>query len=396
MMNISKEVASSVYTAIADDALKDEDNGIWLSLLPDSIQMIWRERFHWIRRVDRLAEQDQLVHPGGQQFPAFYHAWQQLKTQKYLAPEDQHWTVLQQIEAAWFLADTTGGLHQAEINAWDCYMEAIVDYHQPSLHLTTLAEYEVMLERLAGACFEVLPFLADHQRAIARQFGVVDQFYNNLRDLYEDARQGICYFPETLLENFGIKRSEILDQSCLQNPGYLPLMDFWVNTYLPELRQRHLGLLALPDLHPAWRCLTAWFVHRYLRIERVLRACQYNFVTFAQQYWHEVKQDLEERKRHLRQGRPLWPSTALVTAAEMAPLWPRLPDWDLTPATLVADLREPGSDSQGEKKVQVPGNYLLAPKQGKHCAERQKRTEGDRGAAVEQSQVERAAPHKCP
>ena len=300
MMKISKEVASLEYEAIANDALKDEDNGVWLANLPKNIQSVWVQRFYWIRWVDRLAEQDQLVQPGGQQFPEFYQAWQRLRQQKCLAPADHVWGVLRQIESCWYQGNVCD-LHQSEIEAWDCYIEAMVDYHQPSLMVATLETYEVMLERLAGACFQLLPFLEDHQRAIARKFGIIDQFYNNLRDIYEDACQGICYFPTVLLDRFGITRQEILDLSCFKNPGYRQLMEFWVETYLPQLRQQNLALIWMKDLHPAWQCLTAWFVHRYMRIERVMQACQYNFVVFAQQYRQVVQLELEQlrNKAHL-------------------------------------------------------------------------------------------------
>ncbi len=300
MMKISKEVASSEYYAIANDALKDEDNGIWSAGLPQSIQAIWLERFYWIRWVDRLAEQDQLVQPGGKQFPAFYQAWQQLYRQRRLAPSDHSWRVLQQIEACWFVEES-GNLYELEIEAWNCYMQAILDYHKPGLTIATLQDYETMLDRLAGACFQLLPFLEDHQRTIARGFGVVDQFYNNLRDLYEDSLQGVCYFPNSLLEHFGLTRHEILNLTCFENPGYTQLMKFWVDSYLPRLRQQNLSLMLDKDLHPAWQCLTAWFVHRYMRIERVIHECQYNFVEFAHKYWAVVHQDLQAQRQRIQQ-----------------------------------------------------------------------------------------------
>lgn len=293
-MKISEEVASSEYEAIANDALKDEDTGAWLENLPRTIQEVWLERFYWIRWVDRLAEQDQLVKPGGKQFPAFYQAWKRLSQLGYLSSADQTWKVLRQLEERWFQGHVSG-LHGTEIAAWDCYMEAILSYHQPTLRIETLQDYEMMLERLAGACFRLLPFLTEHQRKIAGGFGIVDQFYNNLRDLYEDSQRGICYFPTVLLDQYGIAVSEIFDLSCFENSGYVPLMEFWVETYLPQLKQRNLLLLLADDLHPAWQHLTAWFIHRYSRVERVMRACQYNFVSFADQYWQVVRQDLQQQ-----------------------------------------------------------------------------------------------------
>lgn len=293
-MKISKQVASSEHKAIANDALKDEDNGAWLAGLPRSIQVVWLERFYWIRWVDRLAEQDQLVQQGGKVFPAFYQAWQRLRHNRTLAATDQDWQVLKQIESRWYQSDNVSH-HQIEINAWNCYMEAIFDYHQPHLRVITLDEYELMLSRLAGSCFKLLPFLEDHQRAIAGQFGIVDQFYNNLRDLAEDTHQGVCYFPTTLLASFDVRREEILDCTCLQNPNYARLMEFWVTSYLPQLRQRHLGLVSVADLHPVWKHLTACLLRRYRRIERVMQMCRYNFITFADQYWQIVEQDLRQQ-----------------------------------------------------------------------------------------------------
>lgn len=317
-MKISKAVASSVCDGIADDALKDEDNGFWLASLPTQVQAIWQQRFYWIRWVDRLAEQDQVVHPGGAQFPMLYEAWQRLYRQRFLSADDQHWKILQQIEASWFLEDINN-VHQVEVEAWNCYMDAIADYHQPVLTIATLRDYEIMLDRLAGACFQLLPFLEDHHRAVARRFGIVDQFYNNLRDLYEDAQQGVCYFPTALLKEFGLERQAILDLSCLEHPGFRPLMEYWVEDYLPRLRQDKLSLMLEPDLHPAWQCLTTWFVHRYIRIEKILRACQYDFVAFAQQYWPAVQQDLTQQMAKVKQftltGRPY----TLINVAEIAP-----------------------------------------------------------------------------
>ncbi len=289
-MNISKAIASSVGNAIADDALKDADNGFWLQSLPTATQLSWQRRFHCIRWVDRLAEQDFIVQPGGQQFVAFRLAWQKLCQQGYLSEDLQQWQVLQQLAADWFQPDPT--LHQAEIAAWEEYLDAIADYHQAQLIIDNLHDYEVMLDRLAGSCFQLLPDLQVHQRAIARQFGWIDQFYNNLRDLYEDTQQGVCYFPTDVLTQFGLSRSAILDLSCLQHEGYRSLMRFWMEDYLPRLQQQHLTLLQAEDLSPAWQRLTAWFCHRYRRIEQVMQQCDYDFVAFAQQYWPIVDQEL--------------------------------------------------------------------------------------------------------
>lgn len=292
-MNFSKAIASSIGNGIANDDVKDKDNGIWLEALPSNVQKAWCERFYCIRWVDRLAEQDLIVQPGGEQFFAFFQAWKSLYRHGSFPTEGQRWEVLEYLFQCWY-ADGSGLQHRAEIEAWNEYMEAIVVYHKSPLIIDTLSEYERMLDRLAGSCFQLLPCLEKSQRAIARQFGWVDQFYNNLRDLYEDAQQGVCYFPTEVLAQHGLTRDDILTGNCLKQPGYQSLMQFWVEDYLPELRKHHLSLLQVNDLHPAWQRLTAWFMHRYQRIERVMKHCQYDFVEFSDRYWCLVKAELAE------------------------------------------------------------------------------------------------------
>jgi len=343
-MKISNKKTATETDAIADftisaiDQLKDQDAGIWAIGLPEEIQASWKKCCAWIRWVDHLAERDQLLQPGGQQFPAFYAAWQRLKQTGTLAEHDQGWPVLRQIAATWF-RDPESAQHGAEIRAWDSYMTAMVEYHRPTLTLATLHDYEVMLERLSGSCFRFMPFLKAEQRAIAGQFGMVDQFYNNLRDLYEDVRRGLCYFPRETLEQFGLTQEAILNQTCWQDPAYFRLMNFWVNEYLPDLRQRNLGLILETDLHPTWRCLTAWFVHRYMRVEQVLRRCNYDVAAFETQYWQVVKQELQQQRQMLLSARYLEPpaSFKLSDMARFLNVQPTaLGIWQSCPVTISA------------------------------------------------------------
>lgn len=80
---------------------------------------------------------------------------------------------------------------------------------------------------------------------------MVDQFYNHLRDLREDAEQGICNLPNELLDHFGVSRAEILQQQAIKNPGYSKMMQFWLEEYLPKLRFNAEQLLFAEDLHPS-------------------------------------------------------------------------------------------------------------------------------------------------
>ncbi|MGF1458011.1 MAG: squalene/phytoene synthase family protein [Leptolyngbyaceae cyanobacterium] len=296
-MKIFEAVASSVGNGIADDALKDADNGIWLLSLPLSTQEVWQRRFYCIRWIDRLAEQDLVVQPGGAQFPAFYRAWQTLlRHPSSPAPLDR-WPVLQVLTADWSQWKTSNAEYVAEVSAWNEYIEAIATYHHADLTINTLQEYEVMLDRLAGSCFQLLPNLDIPQRQLARKLGYIDQFYNNLRDLYEDTSQGLCYFPTEVLNCFGLTRQSIIDCTCLNQPGYQSLMQFWVEDYLAHWRQQTLETIRVDDFQDDWQQLMKWFLHRYRRIEMTLQDCQYDFVAFAQRYWSLVAQELATEQK---------------------------------------------------------------------------------------------------
>ncbi|MDA0266665.1 MAG: squalene/phytoene synthase family protein [Cyanobacteria bacterium] len=283
--------ASSQYQGIADDTLKDKDNGLWLSCFSKQTQGPWLQRFSWLRHLDRLAEQDQLIYPGGCQFSAFHQGWQHLLQGRQRVPACDQWNILDEIYRVWLSPDK-GDHCEAELQGWTRYVEAIVDYHQPALQLQTLQDYDMMLDRLAGSCFQFLPGLHPDDRDIARYFGMVDQCYNNLRDLHEDACQGVCYFPTDLLQRFQVTLAEILDFTCFDNPGYYRLMEFWLRDYLPRLQSQALSLILSDRLPRTWQYLLAWFIHRYRRLERVMAACNYNFVQFSSIYWDVVQQDL--------------------------------------------------------------------------------------------------------
>ncbi|NEQ31529.1 MAG: squalene/phytoene synthase family protein [Leptolyngbya sp. SIO4C5] len=287
-MTSLKLASSSKYDAIADDALKDEDNAAWLVHLAPDIQQAWIQRLYWLRWIDRLAEQDQLLQHSSE-FENFYHAWKRLFETGEIAAEHQHWQILNYLAQ---LGVTEQGEANVSLRVWDRYIEAMRDYHQPNLAIETLHDYEQMLERIAGSFFQCFPFIsAQHRQAIC-YFGLVDQFYNNLRDLREDALQGVCYFPEEVLANFGVKRSEILSMTCFDRPGYFQMMQFWTEEYLPRVRQQTVSLILAQDLHPSWEMLRDWCIHRYNRVERVLQICHYDFQQFPERYWFEVRRDL--------------------------------------------------------------------------------------------------------
>ena len=287
---ISGLVGSSQHRAFADDALKDEDNAAWVMDLDPDERDLWIQRIGWIRLADRLAESD-VVDSSGSEFQKFQAGWHLLNVTGQVPSRNPYQSVLVNIQDAWFNNFPCGASAPA-ITAWENYLNALATYHQPTLVLDTLLDYEAMLTNLAGQFFQILPFFPEQYRHAAAALGVVDQFYNNLRDLYEDAQQGVCYFPTELLNRFGIEREEILQASCFAKPGYYEMMRFWLNEYLPKLRRQTCRLLLAQDLHPSWEIMRDWSLRRYGRIERIFRQCNFNYVLFPQRYWLEVKYEL--------------------------------------------------------------------------------------------------------
>jgi 15-cis-phytoene synthase len=287
---ISHLVGSSDYQAIADDALKDEDNAAWVMELEPDIRSEWIERIGWIRLADRLAE-NELIETGSSEFQRFHANWKWLRATGQVQPGCGHRKVFSRMRDLWF-QDSSDAVSALLIQSWDEYLSAIAKYSQDQLVLDRLDDYETMLSALAGSFFQVLPFLPEHHWQAVGGFGAVDQFYNILRDLREDAEQGICYLPIELLDRFGVTRGEILELRACQNPGYRPMMQFWLHDYLPQLYRKAYPFILAPDLHPSWRMLRDWSLNRYKRIDRIFRRCDYDYVQFPKIYWQEVKRDL--------------------------------------------------------------------------------------------------------
>ncbi|SRR5579883_2980473 len=289
-VTISGLVGSSEYDAIADDSLKDEDNAAWVMELESQTRNEWVERIGWIRLIDRLAE-NELVDASSSEFRKFYAGWRWLLLWGRVKSGCAYQDVLTRICARWF-GNFSNPVDRLSIWSWNRYLKAISRYHGRDLVIDTLDQYETMLKDLGGAFFQVLPFLPQQYWQSACYFGALDQFFNNLRDLQEDAQRGICYIPTTLLDQFGVTRTEIIEQTACHNPGYTKMMQFLLDGYLTGLRQKAYPLIMANDLHPSWAILRDWSLHRYHRIERVFRDCNFDYTQFPQHYWPAVQQDL--------------------------------------------------------------------------------------------------------
>jgi 15-cis-phytoene synthase len=251
----ASKFASSTHAAVGCDALKDFDNAGWVASLPASVRAAWVARIRAIRLADRVAENQTLhvVRITGDGVP---------ETLDGAAPEAQA--------------------------AWERYLAALRDYHDRNLGLETLADHRRMLDRLSGSLLQLVPFLRPHHFEAARAFGVVDQFFNNLRDLAEDAAQGICYFPEDVLVRFGLRREDVVSGRCLGTAAWRELMVYWLDEYLPQLERDAARFDTCDDLHPSVARLRSEFRARYARILDTFCAVDFDFERFAQEYWNDV------------------------------------------------------------------------------------------------------------
>jgi len=309
---LSRSFGSTTYPTVRSDALKDEDNAAWVCQLPLAVQQIWIDRIRAIRLVDRLAERewvnasppderladDRCVLTSARQFSAFYQAWHHtLQIGTPPTPGRDRWEVCQVYEA---LFGSQMAIDPILLNHWNCYLTAIITYHQPHLQVETLADYEQMLLGLGGQFFQVLPFLQPHQLPGAQALGILDQCYNHLRDLAEDFAQGICYFPQDLLNHFHVDRAELLAGQAVQQPGYQRLIEYLLSEFLTPWRQQAQQFAQCQDLHPSWQVLCDWSLARYERLERVMRSHHFDYHRFTPDYWSEVRHLLQQYHAKVR------------------------------------------------------------------------------------------------
>lgn len=168
--------------------------------------------------------------------------------------------------------------------AWSGYLDALATYGVGYV-VRTLAEHDEMLMRLSGPLLQLAPHMPEELCGAAAAFGALDQAWNNVRDLREDAERGLCWFPEDVLQRHCISRDDVVAGCAPDRPLWRSLMDWWLGSYLPMLRDRaHLFLWAT-DIHPSLLAMREWTLRRYERIERAFRTEVYDYVRFTTRYW---------------------------------------------------------------------------------------------------------------
>jgi 15-cis-phytoene synthase len=281
---------SSEYRALSDDGLKDEDNASWVLSLDDGVRGEWVRRIRWIRLVDRLAE-NEWFEPEARRFGAFIESFGALLHGAPIDERSPHADVLAGVRDDWLRVGEVGARAQA-LTAWVDYLGALSQYHHPAIHIATLDEHDEMLFRLSGRIFQLVPFLDEGAWGPAGEFGRLDQFFNNLRDLEEDGASGVCYFPADVLERFGLSEAAVCEGSCVGRAGYAAMMRFWLDEHLPVLRERAAPFLGARGLHPSVAVMREHTIARHARIERVFREVEFDFHRFRERYWAEVRAGL--------------------------------------------------------------------------------------------------------
>jgi 15-cis-phytoene synthase len=253
--------ASSTYAALSDDALKDFDNAGWVAGLPGQVRKQWIERIRAIRLADRIVESG----AGG----------------LHVVRNDD---------------DAFAGAPSEVRAAWDRYQAALDTYHG-DFQVRTLADHREMMDRLSGSLLQLVPFLQPQHFEAVRAFGVLDQFFNNLRDLAEDTAEGICYFPDDVLARFDLCRDDVLSGRWRSMAGWRNLMRFWLDEYLPALDRDAARFDECEKLHASVARMRDEFRMRYARIESLFREVDFDFERFAEEYWGDVRSRAEPAAR---------------------------------------------------------------------------------------------------
>lgn len=295
--SVSEVMHSSQYDRTSDDSLKDEDNVSWVMDLPEESRDRWLTSLQWIRATDRMveAESTRPTRSTAYGHHEFMADWRLLRAGRL--PEA---SPLKPLFASLRRQWSEDALPESVLQRWDAYLDALWRYQNPQTVVRTFADYRRSLRDLGGF-FEAFPYQPAGLEAAVRALGTLDQFYNNLRDLAEDTRRGICTFPKALLNEFSLESAELREVVERHDPRVTGLFEHLLATLVAELRQEMAPLLrAGPTLHPSWVAMLAHFLTRYSRIEYVARLVGYKASEFSATYWALVQNDLDRRKERSR------------------------------------------------------------------------------------------------
>ncbi len=287
---VSDYLGSSEPYSRTNDALKDEDSAAWIMTLPEDEAGRWISVLHWVRLADRLLERDRLQRPGEQSyvFSGFMDEWKKLRGGE-IPVDSANATLFLELKRLW----VTEKLAEEDLKIWDLYLESLERYTRPGVIIKDIEDYEKALYGLSGTFFHAFPGRPRNYRREVGVLGTLDQFYNNLRDLYEDGVRGVYYFPETTLQQFGVKREELKKQLTEPDDRFIRMMEYLSASFGSKLRSEAAAILPAEDIPSSWKLMLRNNFRRYARIEHVFRLCGYNAQKFSTEYWDHVRSDID-------------------------------------------------------------------------------------------------------
>lgn len=285
------DIGSASHHRDSDDRLKDQDNLAFLAGQPADVRAAFLSVCGVLRELDRIIEAARLDRDHGR-LERLREAWHALWSEGRVLPGDEA-RVLRHARELWLADESISAVVAGA--SFDEYLEAVVEYSRPGVELWSLWEHNRMLMRISGAMFRLFPYVAPHRLRAIGHFGALDHFFNNLRDIQEDAEAELVFFPREVLDRFGVRRGHIFTGRAVGTPEFRALMTFWLDEYRRQVRERARGFIDAADLHPSVAALRASCLHRYARVERVLRGLDFDYRAFPEVYEAEVRREIGER-----------------------------------------------------------------------------------------------------
>jgi len=288
---ISDIIDSARYYSVTDDSLKDEDNVAWIMELQENEIKEWVKVLKWIRVADRLLERDvfqKSINNFSYTFKDFISDWNKLRATGEIDNNSLFASLFKELKLRW----DKEKLIEENLKIWDLYLDSLVKYVKPNVTIHDMTEYENALYGLSGTFFQAFPFAPNNYMKEIGILGTIDQFYNNLRDLYEDITRGICYFPISLLKEFELHVNDMENQIIEPDIQFIRLNEYLLSFFVSKLKTNIAPLLSANGLHHSWQLLLKNVLSRHSRIEYVFRLCNYNAKQFNVKYWNFVRADL--------------------------------------------------------------------------------------------------------
>lgn len=250
--------ASVIRSATLLESLKDYDDLGWIHDIEPGLRADWLRRLQWIRMVDRLAVEETLA------------ADAESFANHFILPCDPF-----DLGVTWR-------------EAWRGYIEAAHRQRHCEV-VVDLTAHQHKLVELSGNMFCLFPEVDFGVRHAIARFGALDRFFSNLRDLSQDLRRGVQHFPLELLKDHGLSARELTNHRVRSTPAYLGLMRFWLDEYLPALRQQAVEFSHMNGLPSGLRVMRRACLRRHARIEGIFRECGLDFELAGRAYWLEVE-----------------------------------------------------------------------------------------------------------